>query len=994
MSFSLLQILLFIVAYLTVLFTVAHLADKGIIPKAVSSHPLTYVLSLGVFAGALATNGIFMPAAMFGSSYLLYYAGAVMMFILAPLLLLPLLRICRVYQLNSIADVLTFRFRSRWVGAAITIGMCLTMLPLIALQIQAVADSIHFLGGDIEALLPGQDRKTGLALLFCIIITVFSMLFGTRHISSQRRNTGLVTAIAFESLVKMLALLLLFGAAVYGGFGGFDAMESWLEQQLADGMLQDFGAGDHEARALLLLFFASAVCLPHVFHMTFAENPRSRDLRTASWGLPLYLLVISLPILPITWAAIKLNTPLPAEYSGLALGMLLGSPALTAVAFTASLSAASATIIISTLALANMCVNHLVLPGQFIQINTKDNIFDRLKWLRRTLITILIAASFIFFLALDGKASLSQLGLSAFVGVLQFLPGIVATPYWRGANRKGLLAGLTAGLAVWFIAVFLPVTDLYSADWANLANRDWSLSNTTLWSAISLISLLINCATFVLASLLTKTSEDERVAAEICSISEFTRPVRQTLAHHSIEEFEQQLSNALGERTAATEVQRALRQLRFAPSEDRPYALQQLRNRIEANLSGMLGPTVAGSIINRCLPFQAGNAGSTEYINLVERKLDGARLQFTGLAADLDNLRRHYRETLNNLPIGVFSCDRDTELIMWNRNMEDITGIPGEQAIGSRLTSLAPPWGPALIAFYSGSINTVLKTEIPGDQGHTQWISLHRAATENSPASGSDDRVILVEDITDYELMEQELLHNERLASIGRLAAGVAHEIGNPVTGIACLAQNLAYETEPDLIQNTAEDILKQTDRVTRIVQSLVNFSHAGSNSGDIIIGPCNIADCIDEAIHLLQLDREAKAIAYRNDCDRELLVVADSQRLLQVFINLLGNARDACGEDGLAIISAHTTSEQVNILVEDNGCGIPTEIQQQVFEPFFTTKDPGEGTGLGLSLVYSIMEDMNGNISLQSPTDELTLRGTRFSLQLPRGGYGQEFDL
>ena len=134
MSFSLTQILLFIVVYLSGLFAVAHLADRGIIPARVSNHPATYVLSLGVFAGAMASNGVMELAYRYGYSFLLYYGGVVFMFVMAALVLLPLLRLCRVYQLSSLADLLAFRFRSPAVGAAITLSMCLTLLPLLALQ--------------------------------------------------------------------------------------------------------------------------------------------------------------------------------------------------------------------------------------------------------------------------------------------------------------------------------------------------------------------------------------------------------------------------------------------------------------------------------------------------------------------------------------------------------------------------------------------------------------------------------------------------------------------------------------------------------------------------------------------------------------------------------------------------------------------------------------------------------------------------------------------
>jgi PAS domain S-box-containing protein len=995
MSYSLAQILLFIVAYLTGLFTVAYLADRGIIPERISNHPATYVLSLGVFGGAMASNGVLELAYRYGYSFMLYYGGVVFMFVFAALLLLPLLRLCRVYQLASLADVLTFRFRSPWVGATITIAMCLTLLPLLALQIQAVADSIHIMAGDPVKLFSREHRQDGLALLFCVIITVFSILFGTRHLSAQQRNTGLVTAIAFESLVKLAALLVLMLAAVYGVFGGFGAMEQWLQQQPQIGQTLEHAMRDNTARTLLVVFFAGAVCMPHIFHMAFAENTDSRDLRTATWGLPLYLMLLSLPVLPLTWAGIKLGHQLPIDYTGLALGLEARSTAISVAAFVAGLSAASATIIVTTLALANMCLNHLILPTRLLHIDRERNIYIQLKWLRRSLIGILILAGYAFFVALNGRQSLSQLGLVAFSGTLQFLPGVIATPYWLGANRKGLLAGLALGLTVWFFSMLLPLAGVHAVPGWSLLPTGMLATGDTHWADVILVSLALNAGLFVLVSLLTSASSEERVAAEICSMDDLSRPTRRVLSLHSAPEFSQQLSSALGEKTARSEVNRALAELQFSPEEARPYALRRLRARLEANLSGLLGPAVAHNIIERSIPFEPGLQGSAEDIHLIERKVDRAQTRFTGLTADLDNLRRHYRETLDNLPIGVCSIAHDGEVLLWNRSMRQITGIAPQEILGSLLGSLPEPWRRIIGDFKRGANHTQLKTEVVGEDGHSCWISLHKtdAGTDSGEESRAADTVILVEDITDLELLEKELLHNERLASIGRLAAGVAHEIGNPVTGIACLAQNLEYETDPDEIRFTAQDILKQTERISRIVESLVNFSHVGSNSGKVAMAPCNLADCVDESIHLLALDREARPVNFNNQCHRELVVLADSQRLLQVFVNLLGNARDACEDGGQVDILTDCRGELVLVDIQDNGCGIPPELQPHVFEPFFTTKDPGSGTGLGLALVFSIMEDMGGGISLTSPLWEGENPGTCVSLRMLRASYADTFE-
>ena len=989
MSYSLPQILLFIVAYLSGLFAVAHVADRGILSEKITRHPAVYVLSLGVFAGAMASNGTLELAYRYGYSFMLYYLGIVLMFVMGTVLLMPLLKLCRVYQLSSLADVLTFRFRSQWVGVAITVAMCITLLPLLALQIQAVADSIHILAGDHLYLLSGAARQDGLAFVFCIIITVFAILFGTRHVSSQRRNDGLVAAIAFESLVKLVALFVLFLTAVYGVFGSFSGLEIWLaENPVISGVLDHRMEGD-SARTLLLIFFAGAVCMPHIFHMAFAENTESRDLKSATWGLPLYMLLLSLPVLPLTWAGIKLGHNFPIEYTGLAIGLVLESTSVSVIAFVAGLSAASATIIVTTLALANMCLNHLILPTGVLQVDGEESIYAQLKWLRRLLITLLILAGYIFFNIISGRETLTQLALVAFVGTLQFLPGIIATLYWSGANRKGLISGLSAGLITWFFTLLLPIVSDFEPLLLSVLN-----ASDDSWATAALLALLLNTVLFIIVSLATKTSAEEEVAAEICSMDDLTRPTRQTLALQSSAEFVRNLTSALGENTALEEVNRALRELQFDETESRPYALRRLRGRVEANLSGLLGPSVAHSIIDRCIPFQPGLQSDVEDINLIERNLDRAQINFTGMAADLDNLRRHYRETLDNLPIGVCSISSDGELLIWNRSMEQTTGISASDVLGSLLDSLGEPWREILGDFVLGNAATVLKQEVQTQDSGSHWISLHKASIDITTPD-SNDRVILVEDITDYELMERELLHSERLASIGQLAAGVAHEIGNPVTGIACLAQNLEYETDAEEIRTSAREILKQTDRVTRIVESLVNFSHVGSRTGEVKLTPSNLADCVDEAVHLLELDHEAKPVRFENATDRELVVLADSQRLLQVFINLLGNSRDACDPDGLISIEAKQLADWVTIDVTDNGCGIPADHHAQVFDPFYTTKDPGEGTGLGLALVYTIMEDMGGNVQLESPIhDSVSQPGTRVTLELPLGSYGLEFEL
>src|SRR5476651_499830 len=211
MSFSLTQMILISAAYLTVLFGVAWISERGMIPRAIIRHPLTYTLSLGVYASAWAFYGTVGLAYQYGYGFLSSYLGVSGAFLLAPVLLYPILKITRTYQLSSLADLFAFRFRSTWAGALTTIFMLLGVLPLLALQIQAVADSISILTRE-----PVQHR---VALAFCALITLFTIFFGSRHIATREKHEGLVFAVAFESVIKLVAMG---GVGLYALYGVFD----------------------------------------------------------------------------------------------------------------------------------------------------------------------------------------------------------------------------------------------------------------------------------------------------------------------------------------------------------------------------------------------------------------------------------------------------------------------------------------------------------------------------------------------------------------------------------------------------------------------------------------------------------------------------------------------------------------------------------------------------------------------------------------------------
>lgn len=975
MNFDLEPLLFVCLAYLLLLFSIAWVTDKGWIPESIVRHPAVYVLSLGVYASSWAYYGGIGIARDNGYLFLTLYIGVSGAFLLAPILLTPILKITHSYQLSSLADLFAFRFRSSAAGVLATLLMLASIMPLLALQVQAVSDSIHLINQDIS--------RSELAFLFCVLVTLFAILFGTRHISSHEHHQGLVMALAVESVLKITVMLTLGFMAMTEVFGGLDGLNQWLNT--SNDSLANLQKPIENGlwHSMLLLFFASVIVMPHMFHITFIENRDTHNLNIASWGFPLFLLVLSLAVPVLAWAGIKLQLPYSPEYYALGLGQSLNKSWLTIVSFIGSLTAASGLIIVTTLALSSMILNHLVMPFWHPKTNLELDIYRILVWLKRLLISALIMASYGFYLLFDSQHSLYNMGIVAFVGVLQLLPGTLCVLYWPRANGYGIIAGLCAGGFIWLFSMLIPLMVDVS-----LYNQSLSIYQNLLydnWHQVVFLSLGANAFFVTAISLVTKMSTAEASAAAACQIENPTRNNRKIPEASSTYEFHEMLSKPLGSITAAKEVQKALTDLNMREDENRPHALRRLRERLEKNLSGLFGPTVAHGIVETFLPWDQQKDYVAQDIHFMESQLESYHSKLSGLAAELDNLRRYHRDTLDKLPLALFSVDANQEVMLWNQAMARMTGIEAENVLGLSIQHLASPWNELLSQFTSLDHSDLYKHSIEVD-GMLRYFSIHKAHIEAPASITSGSKVMLLEDRTEKQMLESQLFHSERLASIGQLAAGVAHEIGNPITAIDCLAQEMkALSDEPDT-RDVATQMLEQTRRITRIVQTLTSYAHSGqTRNDDSRTGRVFLQHCVDEAIGLLKLSRKNSEIEFINQCQPDHFVVGDQQKLQQVLINLMSNAIDASEPNGRVVLFTTASAQTVKLQVEDQGHGIPQTIQDRLFEPFFTTKETGKGTGLGLALTWNIIEEHFGSVRVESPVNKVLKTGTRFIVSLPR---------
>jgi signal transduction histidine kinase/Na+/proline symporter len=951
--------------YLGLLFVLAEAAERGWIPRRIAQHPWVSALSLGVYASTWSFYGSVGFASAEGYRYLTIYLGVSLACLLIPVVWMPVLRLSREHQLSSLADLFAFRYRSRAVGVAVTLFLLFGSLPYLAQQIRAVAASVH--------ILTGRGSPGAVGLGFCALVAAFAVLFGARHVTAREKHAGLVVAIAFESLVKLVALLCVAGFALFGIFDGPAGLAEWLrahpeatERLYAPVLEGPWGS-------LLLVSFAAAFLLPRQYHMAFTEAHDERSLRTAAWLFPLFLLLLNLAIPIILWAG-KVTDPLGGPDAYVLTTTLRGAPSwLPVFVYLGGVSAASAMVIVTVLALASMCLNHLVLARTGAA--QERDLYAFLRWKRRGLVILILLAAYGIFLVigLDEQQRLVELGLVSFVAVAQFLPGLVGVLFWRGASGVGVLAGLCAGIACWLLLAALPLLVR-----SHLLGPAFDLSaflgippGDTLAFA-TWMSLGTNACLMGWLSLRRPPRAVEAMMARVCIDAGEVFPGGRMEAD-SPDDFARALAPLLGPDAAAQEVAHALDDVGLSADERHPTELRRLRDQLLRNLSGLLGPLVAESVVDAGLRLEHDPTVGDKL-----RAIEARGTRRIHLTDELDQVRRYLRDVLQDLPVGVCAVGTEDDVVLWNRALSEITGI-GDAAAGDGLSRLAAPWGPILSAFARDPVDERRLTA-PRTDGEIGRYSLRKSTLSQPVGHAPAGLVIVLEDLTERATLEARLEHHERLALIGQLAATVAHEIGNPLAAIASVAQNLQSELDDADVRGRLSLIRDQVQRIGEIVKAMVVYSRAGTSAALSPSRSFSLGEAVDEAVSLVRLDPRGRTHDIHNRCATELHLFGDRTRIIQVFINLLHNACDASPEGESIEVRADARGDRARIEIVDHGAGVPPEVRQRIFEPFFTTKDPGKGAGLGLSLVANIVREHGGTLELDSEAGA----GTVIRLSLP----------
>jgi len=344
---------------------------------------------------------------------------------------------------------------------------------------------------------------------------------------------------------------------------------------------------------------------------------------------------------------------------------------------------------------------------------------------------------------------------------------------------------------------------------------------------------------------------------------------------------------------------------------------------------------------------------------------------------ELDQLNNRI---LQSVDLGIYSIGCDFRITSWNRQMEMTSGVEAKKAIGSNLLELFPL---LVQEGFAEALQQVLSAGAPENMrlSHRTLRGDERIQKRRITPLKDAEKVtgvlVVVEDITEFRKLLDQTIQSEKLAEIGRLSASIAHEVNNPLAIIAYAVQLLQREeSNSDFQREMTERIEAEVERLKNLTGGLLSFSRRDTGPRQLT----NLKDVFEQVLLLIRYELTRKSIHLREDYAPAPAIWADANQLKQVFINLLMNAAQALGQAGEISIHLVELRDQIEIRIRDNGPGVPNAMSEKIFEPFVTTKKEGEGTGLGLYLCRSIIQEHGGQLQLEQSTQP----GACFVIRLP----------
>ena len=959
-------------AYLGLLFAVAYFGDRHARSWSASSvAPAVYGLSLAIFCTSWTFYGAVGRASTSGIDFILIYTGPALVITVGYPMLRKMVRLAKQHNVTSIADFLASRYgKSRVVGVTATLFATVGVLPYIALQLQAVSSTFR----TIAEPTPWLDSSPGVvhtdtSLIVAALMAVFTILFGVRNVQASEQHRGMMLAIAFESVVKLLALLTLGPFVLFVMFDGPADLLAHVEQApaIAERITRE---GSPLTWGVTTLLSAMAfLCLPRQFHVAVVEHGHPASLRTARWLFPIYLLLINLFVVPIAAAGLLLLGPqVSPDLFVLQLPLAYGQSWLSAFVFIGGLSAATSMVIVACMALSGMIGNELVMPYLLRRQNrwgagVARDMGPLVVFVRRAAVVLILMAGYAYERIISGYLPLASIGLISFCAVANFAPGVVLGLYWKRAHRYGVVAGLLGGFVVWLYALLLP--SLQQGAGAPLTR--WlppPLSTLDPVGQGFVVGILVNTLLLVGISWLVRARGSDAEQADAFVIGAAPEPAVEQKPTDAARIYE--LRELLARFVGAERAERAL--------GGGPLSIELALNRTERVLSGTLGAASARVIVaafgrrGRLLPRSARA--------LIDEASEAIHYNYEIL-----------RNTLDHVGMGIAAFDKEGRLEISNDRFATLIAL--DHALLKRPEAAQTHE----VDTPDGCVVELRLDPLPGG-GFVATCNDVTARVHTAAALRDSDRQLR----QSKETLEQRVIERTaeleasraeaEAANLGktRFIAAASHDLLQPLHA-ARLFTAAMMDRDPG--NDLGGKIDTSLGAVESLLDALLDISKLDAGAFKPEKRPFALQPMFDS------LATAFAPVAARRGV--ELVVVptrafvsTDPAFLRRILQNLLSNAlRYGRAEGGVprVLLGCRREGEALRIEVKDNGPGIASDKQAIIFDEFVRLQpeddQPREERGLGLGL--AIVERVARMLELPVRIASAPGRGSTFSVVVPR---------
>src|SRR3954452_16271431 len=1007
--------------YIGLLFVVASYGDRSRAQSSSSrARMMIYPLSLAIYCTSWTFFGSVGLASRTGYDFLAIYVGPMLMIGFATPLIVRVVRLAKAQNITSIADFIAARYgKHQGVAATVATIAIIGSIPYIALQLKAVSASLGTILSHLNMTTGATPMLGDIALFVALAMATFAVLFGTRHIDATEHQDGLILAIATESLIKLLAFV---AVGVFVTFVMFDGPMALFAQAMEIPRTAAVLTREPVWSTLITMTLLSTVAIllvPRQFHVTVVENRSEAEIRRAAWLFPLYLVLINLFVIPIATAGL-ITFPrgiVDSDMYVLALPLRAGSELLALVAFVGGLSAATAMVIVETVALAIMASNDIVVPFVLQRretiLSSQKDVGTILLTVRRLAIFVILLFAYLYY-RLAGEAQLASIGLLSFAAVAQLAPAFFGGLIWRDGTARGALAGMTAGILVWAYTLLLPSfadAELVGKDILTLGPfgmmwlRPQHLLGLVLPRLVHgvLWSLVLNVIAYIAFSRAHAPSAIERLQANLFVSSELapmTPSFRLWRSAVTVEELTATVARYLGEERTSSSFASfaASRRISLDPKQEADFHLLRYAEHILASAIGAASSRLVLSLLLR---------KRTVSTKAALKLLDDANAAIQYNREILQTAHDHVRQ-------GIAVFDKDLRLVCWNRQFGEILDLPlsltrvgigldeilrhsGEQgALGpGRVDDLVHE---RITRYLSGAEpmrERFAERVVEVRANHMPDGGLVTTATDVTPSVEAAEALERANENLERRVKErtEELTRlNDALArakgeaeeaniSKTRFLAAASHDILQPLNAarlyVTSLVERQGSGDDGQLVSNVDASL----EAVEEILGALLDISRLDSG----VLRPEMSTFRLDELMR--QLEVEFTPLARGKGLKLKFItstrsVRSDRRLLRRLLQNLISNAIKYTPQ-GRVLIGCRTDDGKLRLDVYDTGLGVPKSKQRAIFEEFHRLDQGAKvarGLGLGLSIVERIARVLDHRVDLQSKAG----RGSRFSVTVP----------